>query len=61
MGDTLALIHVADLNPNQAAAFKGIEVPPHCGAVERDLGGEATNRQRPEAGERDQDGELRDA
>ncbi len=41
MGDTLALIHVAGLNPNQAAAFKGIEVPTHGGAVERDLGGEA--------------------
>ena len=61
MGDTLALIHIADLNPNQATAFQGIEVPSHCGAVERDLGGEATNRQRPEAGKRDQDRQLRDA
>jgi len=61
MGDTLTLIRVTDLNPNQATALQGIEVPSHCGAVERDLGGEARDRQGPEAAEHDQDGELRDA
>jgi hypothetical protein len=61
MSDTLALIDVADLNPNQATALQEIEVPSHCGAVERDLGGEARDRQRPESGERAQDGELGDA
>ena len=35
---------VADLNPNQTAALQGIEVPSHCGAVKRDLGGEARDR-----------------
>lgn len=61
MGDTFALINVADLDPNQATALQGIEIPSHRGAVERDLGGEARDRQGPEAGERAQDGELGDA
>jgi hypothetical protein len=61
MCDTLALIRGADFNPNEATALEGIEVPSHCGAIDRDLGGEARDRERPEAGERNQDRELRDA
>ena len=61
MGDSLSLIRVTDFDPNQATALQGIKVPSHRGAVERDLGGEARHRQRPEASERAQDGELGDA
>jgi len=38
--DTLALVLVAGLNPNQAAPLERIEVAAHSGAVQGDFGGE---------------------
>jgi hypothetical protein len=46
MGDALALVDVANLDPNQAAALQGIEVAAHRGAVQCGLGGQARDGQR---------------
>src|ERR1700731_2770371 len=61
IGDALALVDVPNLDPNQAAALQGIEVAAHRGAVQRGLGGQASDGQRAKASELAQDGELGDA
>src|ERR1700726_3377807 len=61
MGDALALVDVANLDPNQAAALQRIEVAAHRGAVQRGLRGQARDGQRAKARELAQDGELGDA
>src|ERR1700720_1560072 len=61
MGDTLALVDVANLDPNQAAALQRIEVAAHRGAVQRGLRGQAGDGQRAKMSELAQDAELGDA
>src|SRR5580704_2317176 len=61
MSDALALVDVANLDPNQAAALQRIEVAAHRGAVQRGLRGQARDGQRAKMSELAQDTELGDA
>src|SRR5215218_5449302 len=60
MGNALALVGLADFDPDEPTPLQRIEVAAHGGAVQRSLSRQARDGQRTKAGERAQHGELGD-
>ena len=61
MRHALALVGLADLDPDETTPLQRIEVAPHGGAVQRNLSREARDGEGTEAGERAQHGKLGNA
>jgi hypothetical protein len=58
MRNALALVGLANFDPDETAPLQRIEVAAHGGAVQRSLSRQARDGERPEAGERAQHGKL---